>query len=393
MTRLSPPATPRPRRSVFFRVTGRYHAGRVAAFAAAVAGATVISAAGEDRPGADRGPAVAYAPPPAGAVPGVPVLPPIQAPLDVNARTLRVGPGGDYATPSAAAAAAKDGDTIEIAPGDYRADVAVWNAHRLRIVGGEPRPRIFADGRDAQGKGIWVVRGDDTTIEHVDLSGAKVPDRNGAAIRVEGRNFTLRRAYLHDNENGLLTGANATSEITIDRCEFARNGGGEGLTHNVYVGNVAKLTVTESWLHHAIGGHNLKSRAMTTVVTDSRLADEGDGRASYEADFSNGGRVTLAFNIFQKAATAENGTLVSYGAEGLAGNTAHALSIKGNTFVSQRPDGARFLFIAPGTDAVAITGNVFAGPGSLPDVPRIRANNAVQKQLPGNVDLKPEGLR
>ena len=332
---------------------------------------------------------IAAAPPPSDAVRVAPVPPPMQVPLDVNARTLHVGPGGDYATPSAAAAAARDGDTIEIAAGDYHADVAVWNAHRLRIVGGDPRPRVFADGRDAQGKGIWVVRGDDTTIEHVDLSGAHVADRNGAAIRLEGRNLTLRRAYLHDNENGLLTGANATSEITIDHCEFARNGGGEGFTHNLYVGHVAKLTVTESYLHHAIGGHNLKSRAMTTVVTDSRLADEADGRASYEADFPNGGRVTLAFNIFQKSTGAENHTLVSYGAEGLAGDASHVLVVKGNTFISQRPDGTRFLFVAPGTEAVSIVGNVFAGPGSLPDLPRIRADNTVQRQMPGNVDRKP----
>ena len=327
-----------------------------------------------------------------GGVPGVPVLP--VGPLDVAGRTLRVGPVGEYATPSAAAAAARDGDTVEIASGDYRGDVAVWTANRLRIVGGDPRPHIRADGRDAQGKGIWVIRGDDTVVENVELSGARVPDRNGAAIRVEGRNFVLRNAFLHDNENGLLTGANATSEITIDRSEFARNGGGDGMTHNLYVGNVAKLTVTGSYLHHAIVGHNLKSRAMVTTLTDNRFADESDGRASYEADFPNGGRVTLAFNIFQKGSAAENPTLVSYGAEGLASDATHELVAKGNTFISQRAaSGTRFLFIAPGTRLVNVNGNVFAGPGALPEVPAVRANNAVQRELPGNVDLKPEGFR
>ena len=328
--------------------------------------------------------------PPAQVVPGVPVLPVVQAPLDVAARTLKVGPAADFATPSAAAAVARDGDTIEIASGDYRADVAVWNANRLHIVGVGGRPHVRAEGRDAQGKGIWVVRGDDTIVENVEMSGARVADRNGAAIRVEGRNFTLRRSFLHDNENGLLTGANPTSEIVVEHCEFARNGGGEGLTHNLYVGAVARLTVTSSYLHHAIGGHNLKSRAATSVLTDNRLADESDGRASYDADFPNGGRVTLAFNIFQKAASADNATLVSYGAEGLTPDGVHELVAKGNTFVSQRPSGARFLFIAPGTKTVAVNGNVFAGPGSLPDVAGVRANNAVQRDLPGNVDLKPD---
>ena len=336
-------------------------------------------------------PAFAQQPPPDAIVPGVPVLPVPRSTIDVAARTLRVGRGAEFPTASAAAAAAKDGDTIEIASGDYRGDVAVWAANRLRIVGADPRPKITADGKDVQGKGTWLVRGDDIVIENVDLSGSKVPDRNGAAIRVEGRNFTLRHAFLHDNENGILTGANATSEITIDHCEFARNGAGDGQSHNLYVGAVAKLTVTNSYLHHAVVGHNLKSRAAISILTDNRLADETDGRASYEADFPTGGRVTLAFNIFQKGAAAENATLVSFGAEGLAKGGTHELMAKGNTFVNQRAADSRFLYIAPGTLAT-INGNVFAGAGTLPDVPNVKANNAVQKQMPGNVDMKPDGF-
>lgn len=323
---------------------------------------------------------------------GVPQLPPAPIPRDTVARTLRVGPAFEYATPSAAAGAARDGDTIEIASGDYRGDVAVWNASRIRIVGAEPRPHIQAEGRDAQGKAIWVVRGDDVTIENVEMSGAHVPDRNGAAIRAEGRNLYLRNVFLHDNENGLLTGASPSSEITIEHCEFARNGGGDGQSHNLYVGAVAKLTVKQSYLHHAVVGHNLKSRAAISILTDNRLADESDGRASYEADFPNGGQVLLAFNIFQKGPSAENSTLVAYGEEGLSEGKSEFVA-KGNSFISQRPGATRFIFIAPGTKVININGNVFAGPGTLPDVPNIRSNNAVQREMPGNVDLKPEGFR
>lgn len=318
--------------------------------------------------------------------------PPGRETVETAGRVLHVGPSAEYATPSAAARAARDGDTVVIASGDYRGDVAVWSANRLKIVGAEPRPHIRAEGRDAQGKAIWVIRGDDTTIENVEMSGARVPDRNGAAIRAEGRNLFLRNVYLHDNENGLLSGANPASDITIDHCEFARNGGGDGQTHNLYVGAIARLTVRRSYLHHAIVGHNLKSRAAISILTDNRLADESDGRASYEADFPNGGRVILAFNIFQKGPSAENGTLVSYGAEGLVGASGEFVA-KGNTFISQRPEGARFIFLAPGTRNININSNIFAGPGTLPDVPGIRHNNAVQSDLPGNVDLKPEGFK
>ncbi len=339
----------------------------------------------------DARPLAARAPLPSSAS-GIPPRP-AQASPDAGGRVLRVGPSFDYATPSTAAAAARDGDTIEIASGDYRGDVAVWNASRIRIVGAEPRPHIRAEGRDAQGKAIWLVRGDDVTIENVEMSGAHVADGNGAAIRVEGRNLLLRNAFLHDNENGLLTGANATSEITIEHCEFARNGSGDGSTHNLYVGKIAKVTVKQSYFHHAIVGHNFKSRAAISILTDNRLADETDGRASYEADFPNGGQVLLSFNIFQKGASAENNTLVSYGAEGLSTDAKSEFVAKGNTFISQRPNGARFIFLAPGTKTININGNVFAGAATLPEVPGIKANNAVQREMPGNVDIKPDGFK
>ena len=308
------------------------------------------------------------------------------------ARTLRVGPSAEYAAPSAAAAAARDGDTIEIAAGEYRGDVATWRANRLKIIGVGGRPHIKAEGRSAESKAVWVIKGEDTQVDNVEISGARVPDRNGAAIRLEGRNLIVRNSFFHDGENGILTGPDDKSEVVIDRCEFARNGDGEGYTHNVYIGAIAKLTVRQSYLHHAVGGHNLKSRAAISLVSDNRLADEGDGRASYEADFPNGGQVLLAFNVIQKGPGASNSILVSYGAEGLSAGK-NSLVAKGNTFISQRPNGARFIAIAPGANPIDINGNVFAGRGSLPDVPGVNAKNAVQNDLPGNVGWKPEGMR
>ena len=317
---------------------------------------------------------------------------PAGAVTDTSPRALRVGPSADYTTPSAAAAVARDGDTIEIAAAEYRGDVAVWSANRLKIIGTGGRPHLKADGKSVEGKAIWVIRGEDTTIENIEFSGANVPDKNGAAIRLEGRNLIIRNSFFHDNENGLLTGPNPTSELVIDHCEFARNGGGEGQTHNLYVGAIAKLTVRQSYLHHAIVGHNLKSRAAISVITDNRLADEADGRASYEADFPNGGQVLLAFNVIQKGPNADNSALVSYGAEGLSTGK-NAFIAKGNTFVSQRPNGARFIVIAPGVATTDINSNVFAGKGSLPDIAGVRAKNAIQSEMPGNVDWKPDGFR
>src|SRR5688500_8597756 len=156
-------------------------------------------------------------------------------PLAASGGPLEVGPGQPHATLRAAIAAASTGDTILIdAAGDYDGDVCAWSKDGLTLRGVNGRPRIDADGNSAQGKAIWVVAGDDTTIENVELSGCRVPDANGAGIRQEGANLTVRHAYFHDNENGILSGARAGSTITIEYSEFAHNGAGDGYSHNLY---------------------------------------------------------------------------------------------------------------------------------------------------------------
>jgi hypothetical protein len=97
------------------------------------------------------------------------------------------------------------------------------------------------------------------------MYGAKVPDKNGAALRLEGTNFTLRNSFLHDNENGILSNANTSSNIVIEYTEFGHNGYGDGYSHNLYIGNVGSLTFRYNYSHDANVGHNLKSRAPTST--------------------------------------------------------------------------------------------------------------------------------
>ena len=51
------------------------------------------------------------------------------------AATLVVGPGAPIARIADAAVLARDGDVVEILPGTYRGDVAVWTQQRLTIRG------------------------------------------------------------------------------------------------------------------------------------------------------------------------------------------------------------------------------------------------------------------
>ena len=115
-----------------------------------------------------------------------------------SADTLQVGPGKTYSLPSQAATAANDGDVIEIDAGDYSGDVAFWTQNSLTIRGVGGRAHLAAAGNHAGGKAIWVIQGDDTVIESIEFSDAVVPDDNGAGIRQEGTNLTVRDCYFHD---------------------------------------------------------------------------------------------------------------------------------------------------------------------------------------------------
>lgn len=100
-----------------------------------------------------------------------------------KARVLEVGPGKAYAKPSDAARATRNGDIVEITAGVYQGDAAVWKSDNLIIRGVGGRAQIKAGGADAEDTGIRVIKGQNTTVANVELSGARVHDRNGAGIR------------------------------------------------------------------------------------------------------------------------------------------------------------------------------------------------------------------
>ncbi|MDP1781738.1 MAG: hypothetical protein Q8L18_07590, partial [Hydrogenophaga sp.] len=171
----------------------------------------------------------------------------------------------------------------------------------------------------------------------------------------------IRNSGFFDNENGILTSAGAMS-LVIEGSEFARNGRGDGYTHNLYVGQIDRLTVSASHFHEAKVGHNLKSRARESVIENSYLMDGPGGTASYLADFPNGGRVVMRGNLLHKGPNAQNPSAVSFGAEGLAHAT-NTLELTHNTVAITRSGGA-FVAVYAGTQSVNLKANLFAGTGN-----------------------------
>jgi hypothetical protein len=263
----------------------------------------------------------------------------------------------------AAALAAKNGDTVHIAAGEYRRDVAHWRASNLTICGIGGRARLYADGAYEGDKGIWVISGSNTTIHGVEFHGAKVPDTNGAGIRHQGGNLTLRDTGFYDNENGILAGNDSAATITIESSEFARNGYGDGYTHNLYVGRFGRLIVRFSDFREAKIGHNLKSRARENIIENSYFRDGPTGTSSYLLDFPDGGVVFMRGNLLHKGPRAENSTAVSFGAERDLWPV-DTVTMTHNTVVSTLGRGT-FVRVAGYTQQVVLTANLFAGNAAL----------------------------
>ena len=276
-------------------------------------------------------------------------------------RVLTVGPGKQYATIRAAAAAAQNGDTIHISAGEYRGDVATWDANNLTICGIGGRAKLYADGAYEDGKGTWLIRGSNTTIHSVEFHDAKVPDQNGAGIRQEGPNLTLRDTGFYGNENGILADGGVNATITIEYSEFARNGFGDGFTHNIYIGQIGVVNVRYCFFHEAKVGHNLKTRARENYIENSYFADGGNGTSSYLLNFDNGGRAVLRGNLLHKGPNASNSILITHYAN-IWGANYNSLTLEHNTLVSTYSGGA-FFDVGTGA-AVTLTANIFAGTGN-----------------------------
>ncbi len=283
----------------------------------------------------------------------------------VQPQVLRVGPTRDLKLPSEAARVARDGAVVEIDAADYEADVAVWRQHDLTLRGVGGRPHLRAGGRAAERKAIWVIKGDRVTVENVELSGARVPSRNGAAIRAEGAGLTLRHCSLHHNEMGLLTNPSPNSVVVIEDSEIDRNTTDTErhgrLGHNVYVNDARLFVLRNSHVHGARTGHQVKTRARRNEIRDNRIED-GDGWGSLLLDLSEGGEAEVVGNRFQQSARAGNRTAIGFAGEARdRSSPRHALRVEGNSFVNE---GGAATFVRNHTSALAmLKGNRLLGRG------------------------------
>jgi len=255
-----------------------------------------------------------------------------------HAKVWLVGPGLDLQTPSMAIKKAGNGDIIKILAGIYENDYAVINQDNLTIVGVNGFAHLKSSGPVPGGKAIWVINGNNVTVQNIEFSGARVPDKNGAGIRLQSGSLTVDNCYFHDNEMGLLVSNNPAIHLKIENSEFSRSRQDYlvtgKLSHNIYVGAIDRFVMENSISRGAEYGHLVKSRARNTIIRNNRLFDEGDISASYLIDLPNGGNALIENNYLYRNKGAQNNALISYGAEGMK-YSQNSLTIKYNTAINE----------------------------------------------------------
>ena len=267
------------------------------------------------------------------------LIPVVDAPLPAGTHVLTVGLGKQYATLSAAINASHDGDVIRVDAGTYTNDFATIT-HKITIEGVGGMVNMVATIPPPNRKGILVVD-NDATIKNLSFSNVAISDAdggNGAGIRYEGGKLVLSNDAFINHQDGLLGGpviAGLVSTVAIDHCLFSGNGSGTGYTHNLYMGAVANLTVTNSIFEKAVVGHEFKSRALVNDIENNIFQDGPTGTASYSIDLPNGGIDLIKDNLIEKGPNAQQGNMIHFGGEGTP-YSGSSLTVTGNSFINDR---------------------------------------------------------
>jgi hypothetical protein len=249
--------------------------------------------------------------------------------------------------------------TIRIAPG-YHRQCAVQTAGRIAFVAAEPGRAIF-DGVACEGKAALVLRGAGARVDGLVFQNMRVPDGNGAGIRLEQSDLDVVNSLFRSSEEGILTADDSDATLTIDRSTFSRLGRcdrGLSCAHSVYTGIYGKVVVTRTRFEKGSGGHYLKTRAIMVDINDNSFDDTQGTGTNYLIDLPSGSGGRIANNLMIQGRDKENhSALIAVAAEERK-NPSRGLSIAANRATLPAGMDRKSVFVADWSgEALAIGAN------------------------------------
>jgi hypothetical protein len=208
--------------------------------------------------------------------------------------------------------------TIAIAPGRY-AQCAVQEGGDVAYLATEPGSVVF-DGVPCEGKAALVLRGRSAEVSGLIFQGIRVPDFNGAGIRLERGDLTVAQSWFRDSQQGILTNADPRGTLVVDRSTFPPLGtceGAGGCAHSIYTGEYGQVRITRSRFEEGRGGHYVKSRAARVDIASSSFDDAQGKGTNYMIDLPEGATGQISNNWFVQGRDKENySAFIAVAAEG-----------------------------------------------------------------------------
>ena len=268
--------------------------------------------------------------------------------------TITVGARQQYATIAAAVAAARSGDLVSVLAGTYSNDFAVIRTDiTLAASGGQVV--LTATGALAPG-GALLTSAANAIVDGFVFLGAHASDGTAAGLLQTAGTLTVRNSLFNGNQTGLLSTAGSTATVSVQRTEFAGNGNSSAFSANIAVAGLQSLSISDSYVHDAAGGDEVRSLAHATTVLNSRINDNA-AIAATVLNLPNGGTVSVQDSVLQKGARSTTASVVRFGGGAVYGSS--TLSLVRNTLVTDKP--GTFL-VQNGTTATAmISSNQISG--------------------------------
>ncbi len=273
--------------------------------------------------------------------------------------------GVEFQSLQEAKSAIKDGSEIYLKAGIYTQGL-YSKASNISIIG---EKNVIFDDAAVHGKAALVLAGNNVLVESIECRNIYVNDLNGACIRFEGKNLTVRDLYAHDSQSGIMTSYNYDGFLHIEFSKFENLGGkatGRGYAHAIYA-NVGEFVFSYSQvLSTGKEGSGLKSRSRKTVIKNSILASR-DAKDSRLIDVANYGELIIKDSILQQGDNSSNSQLIAYGLEKRKNKfEINRIKITNNLFLLDRKQ-ANVIIAYKQANTVEIYDNTMIGDFLYPD--------------------------